>query len=159
MSISNSFFIGIQLFYNTALVLLYGEVNQLLYMYGGAGGSVTQSCPTLHGLESTRLLCAWGSPGKSTGVGCHFLLQGIFPTQELNLGLLHCRQFLYRLSYQGSAYTCIKFTFNYIYTYNLEKQMATDSNSLAWTTPRIEESGGLQSMGSQRIGHSLVTEQ
>ena len=51
MSISNSFFIGIQLFYNTALVLLYGEVNQLLYMYGGAGGSVTQSCPTLHGLS------------------------------------------------------------------------------------------------------------
>ena len=101
MSISNSFFIGIQLFYNTALVLLYGKVNQLLYMYGGAGGSVTQSCPTLHGLESTRLLCAWGSPGKSTRVGCHFLLQGIFPTQELNLGLLHCRQFLYRLSYQG----------------------------------------------------------
>ena len=32
---------------------------------------------------------------------CHFLLQGIFPTQELNLGLLHCRQTLYRLSHQG----------------------------------------------------------
>ena len=31
-----------------------------------------------------------------------FLLQGIFPTQESNLGLLHCRQTLYRLSYQGS---------------------------------------------------------
>ena len=29
------------------------------------------------------------SPGKNTGVGCHFLLQGIFPTQGLNLGLLH----------------------------------------------------------------------
>ena len=41
-------------------------------------------------------------PGKSTGVGCHFLLQGIFPTQGLNLGLLHCRQTLYHLSYQGS---------------------------------------------------------
>ena len=32
----------------------------------------------------------------------HALLQGIFPTQELNLGLLHCRQILYQLSYQGS---------------------------------------------------------
>ena len=32
---------------------------------------------------------------KDTGVGCHFLLQGIFPTQGLNLGLLHCRQILY----------------------------------------------------------------
>ena len=31
-----------------------------------------------------------GFPGKSTGVGCHFLLQGIFPTQGLNPGLLHC---------------------------------------------------------------------
>ena len=40
--------------------------------------------------------------GKSTGVGCHFLLQGIFPTQGSNPGLPHCRQMLYRLSYQGS---------------------------------------------------------
>ena len=38
----------------------------------------------------------------STGVGCHFLLQRIFPTQELNLGLLHCRQTLYPLSHQAS---------------------------------------------------------
>ena len=41
-------------------------------------------------------------PGNSTGVGCHFLLQGIFPTQGLNPGLPHCRQTLYRLSHQGS---------------------------------------------------------
>ena len=101
-----------------------------------------------HRWQPTRLLCSWGSPGKNTGVGCHFLLQcmkvkseskvpqscpicnqwtaahkaslsmgfsrqgysmvchlllqGIFPTQESNLGLLHCRQILYRVSYQGS---------------------------------------------------------
>ena len=42
------------------------------------------------------------SPGKNTGVGCHALLQGIFPTQELNPGLQHCRWILYRLSHQGS---------------------------------------------------------
>ena len=42
-----------------------------------------------------------GNLGKSTGVGCHFLLQGILSTQKLNLGLLHCRQILYRLSYDG----------------------------------------------------------
>ena len=35
-------------------------------------------------------------------MSCHALLQGIFPTQELNWGLLHCRQILYQLSYQGS---------------------------------------------------------
>ena len=54
-----------------------------------------------HGLQPTRLLCPWDFPGKYTGVGCHFLLQGIFPTQGLNPGLLHCRQILYRLSYKG----------------------------------------------------------
>ena len=43
----------------------------------------------------------WDFPGKRTGVGCHFLLQRIFPTQELNPGLLHCRQTLYPLSHQG----------------------------------------------------------
>ena len=49
------------------------------------------------------------SPGKNTGEGCHFLLQGIFPTQASNLGLLHCRQILYQLSHQGSSniYTII----------------------------------------------------
>ena len=55
-----------------------------------------------HGLQSTRFLCPWDFPGRDTGVGCHFLLQGIFPTQGSNLGLLHCRQILYRLSYKGS---------------------------------------------------------
>ena len=47
-----------------------------------------------HGLQPTKLLCPWDFSGKSTGVGCHFLLQGILPTQGLNLGLPHCRQTL-----------------------------------------------------------------
>ena len=53
---------------------------------------------------NTILLYAGGQdfPGKSTGVGCHFLLQRIFPTLGLNLGLPHCRQMLYHLSHQGS---------------------------------------------------------
>ena len=55
-----------------------------------------------HGLQPARLLCPWDSPGKSTRVGCHFLLQGIFQTQGLNLGLLHCGQILYHLSHQES---------------------------------------------------------
>ena len=45
-----------------------------------------------YGLQFTRLLCSWDSPGKSTGVGCHALLQGIFTTQVSNpclLCLLH----------------------------------------------------------------------
>ena len=65
---------------------------------------VVQSCSTLqpHGLQPTRLLCAWDFPGKNTGLFRHFLPQGIFPTQGSNLGLLHCRQILYCLSHQGS---------------------------------------------------------
>ena len=55
-----------------------------------------------HGLNAARLLCPRNSPGKNTGVGCHCLLQGIIPTQELNPGLLYCRQILYHLSHQGS---------------------------------------------------------
>ena len=63
---------------------------------------VAQSCPTLHDPMDTRLLRPWHFLGKSTGVGCHFLLQGIFPTQGLNPGLPHYRQTLYRLTQQGS---------------------------------------------------------
>ena len=54
------------------------------------------------------LLCPWDFPGKSTGVGCHFLLQGVFPTQGWNLGLPHCRQMLYHLSYQRSHVTYVR---------------------------------------------------
>ena len=42
-----------------------------------------------HGLQRVRLLCPWDFPGKNTGVSCHSLLQGIFPTQGSNPGLLH----------------------------------------------------------------------
>ena len=49
-----------------------------------------------------RLLCPWDSPGKNTGVGCHALFQGIFPTQGSNPDLPHCRQILNHLSHQGS---------------------------------------------------------
>ena len=51
----------------------------------------------------TRLLHPWDFLGKSTGVGCRFLLQGIFLTQGSNPGLPHCRQTLYHLSHQGSG--------------------------------------------------------
>ena len=60
--------------------------------------SVTKSRLTLlqpHGLQPTRLLCPWDFPGKNTGVGSHFPLQGIFQTQGSNLGLLYCWHILY----------------------------------------------------------------
>ena len=62
---------------------------------------VTQSCLTLRpiGCSPPGLSVHGASPDKNTGVGCHALLQGIFPIQGLNLGLLHCRRIFY---YQGS---------------------------------------------------------
>ena len=50
-----------------------------------------------HGLYSP-----WNPPGRNTGVGTVFLLQGIFPTQGSNTGLLHYRQIIYQLSHKGS---------------------------------------------------------
>ena len=66
---------------------------------------VAQSCLTLSDpmdCSPPDSSCPWDSPGKSTGVGCRFLLQGIFLTQRSNRGLLHSRRILYRLSPQGS---------------------------------------------------------
>ena len=56
-----------------------------------------------HGRQPARLLCPWDSPVKTTGVACHDLFQGIFLTQGLNPGLLHCREILYHLCHQGST--------------------------------------------------------
>ena len=59
--------------------------------------SVMSDCLRPHGLWSP-----WDSPGQITGVGSLSVLQGIFPTQGLNSGLLHCRWILYQLSHKGS---------------------------------------------------------
>ena len=66
---------------------------------------VIQSCLTLFGPMDYSLPGSsvhGDSPGKSTGVGCHALLQGIFPIQGSNPGLPHCRRILYRQSQQGN---------------------------------------------------------
>ena len=69
------------------------------------------------------------SSGKGTGVGCHYLLQGIFLTQGLNLDLPHCRQTLYHLS-------------------NREALLPHNCTHL-----QAGKSGGLPSMGSHRLRH------
>ena len=63
------------------------------------GHSVVSDSLRPHGLYSS-----WNSPGQNTGVGSLSLLQGIFPTQGLNSGLLHSRQILYQLSHKGSPW-------------------------------------------------------
>ena len=117
-------------------------------------------------------------------MGCHSLLQGIFPTQGSNLGLSHCRQILYHLSPQGSPCNChrsrklltgvLKTIFGVImqrnptlsvaghqfdseYRIEVVKETATHSSILAWRIPWTEEPSGLRCMGSQRVGHDWVT--
>ena len=66
---------------------------------------VAQSCLTL----SDPMDCSpWNSPGQNTGVSSLSLLQGIFPTQEWNQGLQHCRRILYQLSYQEALLWWVK---------------------------------------------------
>ena len=76
--------------------------------------TVVSSSLRPRGLQPPRLLCPWDSPGKNTGVGCHALLQEIFPSQGLNPGLLHCRQILYCLSYMEAQANIMIEIYNYI---------------------------------------------
>ena len=78
------------------------------------------------GLQPARLLCPWDSPGNNTGVGCHALLQGIFPTQGLNPRLPHCWRILYCLSRQESPY------------YSAMKKNKIESFVETWTVTQSE---------------------
>ena len=77
---------------------LMSRINKILHDACCSVTSVVSESLCRYGLQLSRLLCPWDSPGKNTGVGCHFLLQGIFLTQGSNLCLLHflhCRQIFY----------------------------------------------------------------
>ena len=90
-----------------------------------ASVSAAQSCPTL----CDPTVCAWNSPGENTGVGCHSFLQGIFPTQQWNPGLLHCPQILYRLSYQGSPNITIWVALGVAQSQTQLKRLSSSSSS------------------------------
>ena len=89
--------------YNTLLLVIV----TILYVVGG--GLTANACSTLVTLWTTtaRPLCPWNFPGKHPGVGCHFFLQGIFPTQGLNLHLLHFRWILYCWDTRDSLYSIL----------------------------------------------------
>ena len=110
-----SVWVGLLKFFYLCVCLLYFNIfyifiSTYIFNYIYVCVCVCVSCSVIsnslwpRGLYLARLLCPWDSPGKNTGVGCHSLLQGIFPTQGLNPGLLHCGQILYHLSHQGSPY-------------------------------------------------------
>ena len=68
---------------------------------------------------TSRLFCPWGSPGKNTGMGSLTLLQEIFPFQEWNRGLLHCRQILYHRATK-KALICLRSMYYYMRQKNLK---------------------------------------
>ena len=87
------------------IFLTQGSNLCLLHLLCWRACLVTQSCLTLcdpMDCSQPGSSAHGDSPGKNTGVGCHALLQGIFPTQGSNPCLLYCRWILYHLSHQGS---------------------------------------------------------
>ena len=97
------FHLGHVIFTGSSVEFCYIRLT-LLYMPCPVCVVVVQSCLTLCDPMDCGPpgSCPWDPPGKDTGAGYPALLQGIFPTQGPNPGLLHCRQILYYLSHQGS---------------------------------------------------------
>ena len=177
---------------------------------------VGQAFSTLCNPMDYSLLCPRDSPGKDTGVGCHFLLQGIFLTQGVNhISCISCigRQILYQcitwetnkaerspdIHHQSNLVShWLSFNATFLYfqmaagpypplrielgflggsvvinppamqemQFSLwiekmawRKKWQHISLFLPWKTPWTEESGGLPSMGSQRVGHNLAMKQ
>ena len=94
---ANGYYCGI-----TAVVV--GHWFTVYFMRVGVEGWSFCLLPTAGSHGVFRFFCPWNTPGKNTGVGCHSLLQGIFPTQGLHLSRLCCREILNHLSYQGSPF-------------------------------------------------------
>ena len=111
---------------------------------------VVQSCLDslqLHELWPARLHDPWNYPGKNTGVGSHFLLQGIFPSQGSNPRLLHCRQILYCLSHQIISYDpailflaiCQTIINVCLHTKNVYSSISHNSQKVEITCPSADE--------------------
>ena len=88
----------------THLGLIFNIYKQLtqLYIKIQSESQSTSGSVVFNSLRHRGLHSPWNSPGKDTGVGSLSLLQGIFPAQGSNPGLLHCRWILYMLSHKGS---------------------------------------------------------
>ena len=92
-----------------SVLYLHSKIKRI-HNYTG-GGLVTKLCPTLLwpcGLKPARLLCPWDFLGKNAGVGCHFLLQGIFWHRDraYTSHVSHCRRILHHWATRGNMQTC-----------------------------------------------------
>ena len=74
----------------------------------GLSWSVVSNFLQPHGVWPAKLLCPWDFPGKNTGENCYFLLQGIFPTQGLNLHFLHWQADSLPLVASGKPFTAMR---------------------------------------------------
>ena len=136
-------------------------------------------------LQPRRLLCPWDFPGKNAGVGCHFLLRGIFPSQGSNPHSQEqdclepkpapcVKHYLHLVALHRNVAETLKPTSKCILVASKGSECAcspgdpgsipglgrspgegraTRSSILPWRIPWTEEPGGLQSTGSQRVGH------
>ena len=89
--------------FNFDYFILGGGLNVSIFIsllaYESVSHSVVPDSLQPHGLQQSPLSVGFFRQGYWS---CFFLLQRIFPTKGSNLSLLHCRQFLYRLSYEGN---------------------------------------------------------
>ena len=88
-----------------SLVTMERRNNNIYYVFYSMKVKVKSCSVMSNSLRPHGVYGSWNSPGQNTGVDSLSLLWGIFPTQESNQGLLHCRWILYQLSYQGSSLT------------------------------------------------------
>ena len=100
--------------------------------------SVIPDCLWSYGLQSSRLICPWDSPGKNTGVGCQDLLQGIFLTQGSNPCLLHL------LHWQVSSLPLVPPEKPNVNTWVLK----SEGRSVSQIEETVEETGDIQSLSS-----------
>ena len=82
-------------------IYIYTHTHTHIYIYMKESECESRSVVS-DSLRPHRLCSPRNSPGQNTGVSSLSLLHGIFPSQESNPGLLHCRQILYQLSHKGS---------------------------------------------------------
>ena len=96
-------------FFPTVLSSLKVLSVTLMTSSSGCCSLVTKSCLLFcdpHGLQPTRLLCPWDFPGKDTGVGCHFLLQGNLPKPEVHLATIWSVTQIQQLVLQQWPHSC-----------------------------------------------------
>ena len=113
-----------------------------------------QSCPTLCTSMDCRFLCPWESPGKNTGMGCHILLQGAFPTLEwIYISYVSCTAggpFTTSATHLGLPFSKLVYTVKNLFLWsilllsNLSLKMFGFISSefyLKWTTAMVQSAG------------------